>query len=61
MGDYEKIHPMDGDADEVQTKYNEIMKAVYNFEAEVQIRKLQKGYGEGEFGNSKGSKSSNPG
>ncbi len=46
MGGYERIYPPASGADnyEKQARYNEIIKAVYNFEAEMQIRRLQKDY-----------------
>lgn len=42
MGGYERIYPPvhGGDNYEKQGRYNEIIKAVYNFEAEMQIRRL---------------------
>ena len=42
-GGYERIYPL-GEVDAKQFKYNEMVKAVYNFEAELQIRKVQREY-----------------
>ena len=46
MGGYERIYPpaFGTDNADKQPKYNEIIKAVYNFEAELQIRRLQRDY-----------------
>jgi|LauGreDrversion4_2_1035121.scaffolds.fasta_scaffold68013_2 hypothetical protein len=41
LGGYDRIYPLPAD-DPRQMRYNEIVKVVYNNEAEVQIRKVTK-------------------
>ena len=43
MGGYDRIYPLEANADEgLQDKYNDILKAVYNYEAELQLRKMKR-------------------
>ena len=43
MGGYDRIYPLE-ESDPLQVKYNEILRSVYNFEAELQIKKMGKEY-----------------